>query len=184
MEELKECWSGARFRSEANGKNGSNMTPDSNRSTALETLASHYRRFSTIGLILALCMPICTWEAMRDIEGVHMGFKLALVTYGAIYCLIASVMDRWLCRGIEGIDVAEMPVSKVCRLTFYYRKKHYQFVGILIPLALLFLAGFSWVLSGDMWYIYGMAAGAVVGILIGTRQFSLFMSEYRDILKD
>lgn len=184
MEELKDCWCGVRFRTDANGKNGSNMKPDNNRRTALNTLAAHYRRFSTVGLIMALCMPMCIWGAMRDMEDVSMWLKIALIAYGMIYCLIASVMDRWLCRGIERIDVAAMLVSEVCRMTFYYRKKHYQFVAILIPLALLFLAGFGWVLSADKWYIYGMTTGAVVGIMIGTRQFRLFMSEYRDILKD
>ncbi len=69
-----------------------------------------------------------------------------------LYCVIASVMDRWLYKGISRIDVATMPVSEVCRLAFYYRKKHFQFMAILIPLAVIFITCLGLVLPFDKWF--------------------------------
>lgn len=178
MEDLKNCWSGARF------SHSSNEHPDNRRKTALATLATHYKRFSTITLILALCMPIWLWGALQYENGVNIWIKLGGVAFGMLYCLTASFMDRWLYNGVSNIDVATMPVAEVFRLTFYYRKKHFQFMGILIPMAVIFIGALAWLLSGDIWSIYGMIAGGLVGLTLGIREFKRFMEEYRDIAKD
>lgn len=56
-------------------------------------------------------------------------------------------------------------------------------MGILLPLALLFIGNLTWLLSGDIWFVYGIVAGALVGVAFGIRQFMQFMAEYRDITK-
>lgn len=177
MDNLKASWRGAKFHT------SSNEEPDNNRKTALARLAAHYRRFSLIALSLTLCMPMWLWGAMRNESGLGLRFRLGVVLFGILYLLTASSMDWWLYKGISRIDVATMSVSEVCRRTFYYRKKHSQFMGILLPLALLFIGNLTWLLSGDIWFVYGIVAGALVGVAFGIRQFMQFMAEYRDITK-
>ena len=92
-------------------------------------------------------------------------------------------MDRWLSRGVSGIDVGSMPVAEVCRLAMYYRRKHFQFMAILLPLAVGFILALGWLLSFDMWIILGMACGALAGLSVGVMQFRKFMSEYREIME-
>lgn len=175
MEDLKNCWNGARFRPT------SNEEPDNRRKTALATLAAHYKRFSTIALILALCMPIWIWGVMRHGAELSPGIGLGVVIFGMLYCLTASTMDWWLYKGVSRIDVATMQVAEVYRLTFYYRKKHFQFIGVLIPMMIIFIGALAWLFSREIGLIYGMAAGGLIGMALGTREFKIFMSEYRDI---
>lgn len=175
MEDLKKCWCEARFRPTPDEQ------PDNRRKTALAKLASHYKNFSSIAMILALCMPVWMWGMMRNDPSIDLWLGLGIVTFGMLYCLTASIMDLWLSKGISRIDVATMPVAEVFRLAFYYRKKHFQFMAVLIPMAVIFIGALAWLLSGDIWVIYGMIAGGLVGLALGTREFRRFMSEYRDI---
>lgn len=177
MEELRNCWCEARFRHDPN------VNPDNRRRTALAALADHYRRFSNIALILALCMPLWMWEIFRYGNGMNLWLSMGIVLFGMSYMLTVCVMDRWLSRGVSGIDVASMPVAEVCRLAMYYRRKHFQFMVILLPLAVGFILALGWLLSFDMWIILGMACGALAGLSVGVMQFRKFMSEYRDVME-
>ncbi len=174
MNDLKNCWCEARFRRTPV------ENPENRRRTALETLAAHYRRFSTVILILAMCMPLWMWNVMRSI-GLDVNVAVWLMLFLTLYCLTGSTMDWWLYKGISRIDVATMTVSDVCRRIYYYRKKHFQFMGILIPFAIVAIGIMVWIFSADEWALYGIAAGAVIGLAAGLRQFMKFMSEYRDI---
>lgn len=178
MENLKECWCGARFRDTQTG------TPDNRRKTALGKLAAHYNRFSNVALILTFCMPLWIWNMMHNGLDLNLWLRIAVVVTGMLFCITSSLMDRWLCKGISRIDVAEMPVSEVCRLAYYYRKKHFQFIAILLPWALMFIGLLIWMLPFDKWFLYGIAAGALVGGAIGIMQFRIFMAEYREITDD
>ncbi len=175
MDNLKDCWCRARFRT------SSNHDSDNRRKTALATLAAHYQNFSTISFVMALCLPLCLWNVMKLDDGSNIRFKFGLVLFGMLYFLTASMMDRWLYKGISRIDVAIMSVSEVCNLAFYYRKKHLQFIGILLPMAIGFIGTMIWMLSGNIGFIYGAAAGAAIGGALGVRQLMVFMKEYRDI---
>lgn len=174
MEDLKNCWCEARFLRDA----GAN--PENRRQTALEALANHYRRFSTVIFIFALCMPFWIWNAIRSL-GLDIPVAIGLMLFLTLYCLTGSTMDWWLYKGISRIDVATMTVADVCRRIYYYRKKHFQFMGILIPFAIVAIGIMVWIFSADEWALYGIAAGAVIGLAAGLRQFMKFMSEYRDI---
>jgi len=95
--------------------------------------------------------------------------KVALLWYGIVYCLTASAMDRWMWRGICGIDVAYMPMAEVCRLAYFYCKRHMQFVAV--P----FVGAFVWMVSDSVYTIYGVVADGVAGVLLGTRALLAFM---------
>ncbi len=56
MEELKDCWCGARFRDTPTG------APGNRRRTALGKLAAHYNRFSNVGIILAFLYAVVDME--------------------------------------------------------------------------------------------------------------------------
>ena len=87
MEELRNCWCEARFRHDPN------VNPDNRRRTALAALADHYRRFSNIALILALCMPLWMWGIFRHGNGMNLWLSMGIVLFGMSYMLTVCVMD-------------------------------------------------------------------------------------------
>lgn len=176
--ELRRCWRDTTFR------NSDNPTDTDRRYTALQKLALHYRRFSNIALLFIPMLPLSLGNVMRHMDAELNWMAIALILFGMVYFLTCSLMDRWLYRGISSIDVAEMPVVEVCRLAFHYRKKHLQFIAILIPFAVIFLGGMVSIFYTDIYLIWGLAIGAVLGLILGIHQFRIFMSEYRDITRD
>ena len=98
------------------------------------------------------------------------------------YFLLASTMDYWLYRRIRDIDCSVMKVEEVLRLTMRYRKRHLQFMLILMPMAVALLIGMGIYLRSDRSVIYGMIAGALIGLAIGIRYLIEFMRDYRRVL--
>ena len=106
-------------------------------------------------------MPLWIWNMVSHGVEIDPWPRVGIVLLGMLYCVIASVMDRWLYKGISRIDVATMPVSEVCRLAFYYRKKHFQFMAILIPLAVIFITCLGLVLPFDKWFYIRYVGGRI-----------------------
>ena len=75
-----------------------------------------------------------------------------------------------------------MKVEEVLRLTMRYRKRHLQFMLILMPMAVALLIGMGIYLRSDRSVIYGMIAGALIGLAIGIRYLIEFMRDYRRVL--
>lgn len=176
-QEIKDCWRSARFNSD-----NDNMPP--NRKTALQCLIERYKRFSRFALIFACCIPLCISNLLRHDVSAPVWQQISLIVFTMAYCFTASVMDCWMARGLSSIKLAEMPVAEVCRRAFFYRKKHFQFMAVLIPMCLVLLGLLGWLLSNNQYALYGMACGAVLGGTIGFRVFSRFMKEYRELTSD
>ena len=148
------------------------------KDTALETLARKYKRFSMIGL----AMVFCSFAWM----GAHLPFhseeiKITITAVMAVYFAICSLIDHWLYKGVSSIDCFTMPVQEVIEKAMYYRKKHLQSIMLLLPMAICLVGLMAYGLSGDRYLLYGMAAGGLIGLLLGSMQFMDFMSEYRKI---
>lgn len=177
-EEIKKNWRDARFR--ADTPEYMQAAIDSRRMTALQRLAARYNRFSNLALICILWCPFFALSHIIDVSDQRL--RIALAIYAGVYFLTCSAMDRWLCHGIRRIDCATMPVSEVLRLSLFYRKRHLQFMIILIPMAVVFVGGMAWLGGADEpYFIAGIITGALFGLALGIRQFLLFMSDYRDI---
>lgn len=144
------------------------------RRTALQKLARRYLRFSNLALVFIMLLPINLISVSRE-----PGMMWVAGGFGVIM-LVASVMDRWLYHGVSSIDCANMPVAEVSRLTLYYRRRHLQFVAILLPMALAAIGGMVYCMAGDTYFIMGVTVGFCVGLAIGIRQLLAFMADYRE----
>lgn len=178
-EELKQCWRETSFRQTDSGNKYNR------RQTALKSLEQRYKRFSNLGLVFTFVVTSCLLSQFYRFN--YFGnswLPIVTIIFAALYFALASVMDRWLYKGISRIDLSEMSVTEVCRLAFYYRKKHLQFIAILLPMAIALIGAIIWIYSGDVYFIIGIVVGGIIGLLLGTRQFLAFMAEYKDITEE
>lgn len=179
MNEFRSCWREARF-SRLQGDSDNN----GRRHAALQKLADHYRKFARIGLVMALINPFMMWGLLGRLGLESLTAKLAIVIFGSVYFLTAYVMDKWLYKGISRIDLARMPVVEVCRKSYLYRKRHLQFMAVLFPMAVAYIGILAWILSRNIYAIYGIAAGVAIGLVLGVREFMRFMGEYAEVTDD
>lgn len=150
------------------------------RKTALQSLARRYRWFSNAGLLSAAIFTpaLSRPEMIPDLPG-----KWLVLSGYALFLIIASAMDRWLYYGIKSIDVFTMPVADVVSKTLFYRKRHLQFMIILIPLAFIEVGALAYICRNEF-FIKGMVIGGVVGFAVGVCQFLKFMADYRTVISE
>ena len=180
MDNLKKDWqdTNVAIQTEANSYD---KIINGKRRTALENLAERYRRFSNLALILILLS--FSWIFNPDMFPGNQGLRIAVGVSFAVYALIASIMDRWLYKGIQSIDIVVMPVSEVVRKALFYRKRHLQFIVILLPIVLSIIAVMAWSMD-NLYFRLGIVVGFIAGVAIGVRQLLAFLADYRDITSD
>ncbi|MCM1141828.1 MAG: hypothetical protein NC453_24925 [Muribaculum sp.] len=145
--------------------------------TALDRLRDKYRVFWTASLLLAFG----TFMIFSNSQIIESPLNLWLGVAYAVYFLTVFCMDYWLWRGIGTINPLRMSVSEVAYNAMFYRKRHLQFMAVLIPMAVALLGFTGYVFSSEIYFPYGMIVGAVCGLIIGIIQFRKFMAEYRKL---
>lgn len=152
---------------------------DTRRRTALESLIDRYKRFSIVGILLAVMIM------MQTLSGFYQGpYGIAAVVTGVLLGCICSVMDRWLWMKLKGIDVSRMGVAEVSACAILCRRRHLQFICISVPMAFLMVLFILLSKNVNIYMIYGIISGALVGFLLGLRELSRFLSDYRTLSQD
>lgn len=167
---LHDCWRDTRINTP------DNQSFDHRRHTALERLALRYRRISLLALLMAGYIPLTLGRYVEDTTS-----RIILMAAFAAYMLVCSAMDYYLYRSVRVIDVATMAVGEVLARATHCRKRHLQFVCVLLPCAFALLGYMAWCVSGHVWMLWGMAAGALFGAILGTSILRRFLADYRMI---
>lgn len=145
------------------------------KKTSLDRLRDKYRVFWIVSLLM-IFVSFMIYSRGLIVES-PLNFWLG-VAY-AVYFLTAFCMDYWLWRGIGSINPLRMSVSEVADKAMFYRKRHLQFVAVLIPMVVALLTFTGYVFYSEVYFLYAMISGAICGLIIGTFQFRRFMAEYR-----
>ncbi len=162
---------------------GIRPTPDSdpenlkNKKTALDRLRNQYRTLFAISLPMVFTSYLIFSRAVPAYgkQSLYLG-----IAYAA-YFIITFIMDRWLWTGIGTIDPLKMSVSQVVEKSMFYRKRHLQFIAILIPIAVVLLGFTGYVFLSNIYFLSGIIVGAICGAILGIIQFRRFMDEYRKL---
>lgn len=144
--------------------------------TSLERLRNRYRRFAILGFTMLPFSFVFMLKSIFPIEG---GIWITLSFI--VYFLTCGFMDTWLYRGLDTIDCLHMSVSEVIEKARYYRKKHLQFVVILIPMAIALLCGLAYFTGWEEHILLGMIVGGSIGLAIGLQQLFAFLRDYKNI---
>ena len=179
-DDIRKDWHGTRVNI-GHDADSLNAIMEGKRKTALQSLAQRYRWFSNIAIVAMCCLLLPFYRVASEEIGSTAGLWI-MVAFAVIF-LVSSVMDRWLYHGVSSIDVTRMPVSEVAEKAHFYRKRHLQFVAVLLPMAFAVLGVLGW-LSDDTFLIAGMATGAIIGFALGLRQLLRFMADYRTLTDD
>lgn len=176
-EDVKRNWQEARIAS-GHGNNYDDIF-NGRRRTALENLARRYKRFSNLALLFVLWGPV-TFANPSLLE--HGRVVMSLVS--ALYFLVCSCMDRWLYQGIKSIDCSTMTVSEVSRRALFYRKRHLQFIAILLPFAFIWIGMLVYYINYNPYFLWGIALGGLFGFALGFRQLLAFLADYRRVTEE
>lgn len=173
--EIKNEWQSTRFNPLSSAQKLEIV--QGNRITALQRLARRYKWFANISLPMIIFVPGLILKQV--LYGNPWKFEWAI--FAVCYFGIASVMDYWLYKGISSIDCSLMNVREVVTRSMYYRKRHLQFMMVLLPMAVILIGSLAYIAFTDKYMLLGMCIGAVVGLIIGARQFMEFMNDYKTI---
>lgn len=178
IEQMRKAWA------EMGKALGMQVIPENNpqildrKRTSLDRLRDRYMAFWIIGLLMAFAgfFMFFFGGIVADER-----FKLWLGIAYAVYFLTAASLDFWLWRGVTSIDPLQMSVAEISCKSMLYRKRHLQFMAVLIPMAIALLGFTAYVFSSDKFFVSGMTAGIIGGAIIGIFQFRKFMNEYRNL---
>ena len=175
---IHNCWRDLRFRNTSEDNNEMNDITGGRRRSSLQSLAQRYNWFSNMALFMTI-WPVIMWLN----PSVSIPHEKVILIVLCIYFATCSIMDRWLYCGIKSIDCATMPVVEVARLTRLYRRRHLQFIGLLIPIVIGVIGTLIYY-SNNIYLTVGVIMGTIIGIAIGSRQLMAFLEDYRQVLQD
>lgn len=147
------------------------------KKTSLDRLRDRYHAF----WIISAFMMVGGFLIFSKGVFVASNLNFLLGVAYAVYFLTAGAMDFWLWRGIGSINPLQMSVAEIARKSMFYRKRHLQFMIVLIPMAIGLIGFIGYIFSSEKYFLNGMIVGAIVGAIIGTIQFRRFMAEYRNL---
>lgn len=139
--------------------------------SAQQRLIKQYRTFSIIGIMMSFVFFLLYKEIL----------PLTVRTFAAAYFLTAAIMDLYLWHGINTIDYNTMGVTEVAAKAIYYKKRHHIFMAILISMCIPLLVCFFFTMGDDIYMIYGMTAGGIIGLAAGIKIYLNIMKNYREL---
>lgn len=176
--DIKENWQNSHF-DRISATEYENIISGKVRFTALDKLRQRYRTFSIVSLIMipALTLMAINGKMINIFATDNFWFLLAWL----LYFTTAAVMDMWLYFGLGKINLHTMTVNEVSKLALFYRKRHLQFILILLPWALGVVGWFIYLTVNDRYMVLGIICGMLFGLCIGVRALMSFMKEYRQL---
>ena len=151
---------------------------DGRRRTALDNLIAYYRRFSMLAFACALMCSVYLKVTYLPEE-----IRIMIAVWGVVYFLTAGIMDRWLMKQLEKINIYTMSFSEVVKRVINCRKKHHLFMLILLPMAVCLVGGMAFFSTNEI-LVWGIWAGILVGCIIGARAYYKIMFQYKELLRD
>ena len=77
-----------------------------------------------------------------------------------------------------------MSVTEVMRRILNCRKIHLRWVVIVLPIVIFWCAALAYVMQANIYFVYGICAGGIVGLVIGVHVLLRFLHDYRAALRE
>lgn len=177
MERMRKAWieMGQALGMDMPQNYPSNMN---NRNTALDRLRRRYLngwKFSfTVGILLAV--------SIYFIPSLGDQYRISLIVAYLIIILSNGCVWHWLWKGLEKINPIKMPITQVCSMAKYYKKRHLLYNLVVCPIAILWSGCFLSALNDSLFSgMRGMIMGIILGCGFAFYGLWAYMRDYRDV---
>lgn len=180
INELKEMWSKLNSRLTAVEEENLRLATEirlRRKGSALEKLKAKYRAFIIIEIMM---LGVVYFEVLEN-PMFSPEYRVPVFIYWILFFLMAIGFDLILLFRLRKIDLYRQSISEVARRAAGNWRIHKIMICIALPLAIgaivLFVAG----IGADKYFLWGVALGAIAGLVIGLRQLYIFNRYYKDL---
>ena len=145
--------------------------------TSVENLINRYRRFLILELLMGIFFPLMLINNPLVVEK----FRYITAVYWTCFFIIELVIDYILMTRLQNIDIYNSTVSHIARITAQNWKFHKLAIIFGLPLAIGAIILFALAMDANIFIIYGMIVGFIVGAVIGIRQLLNFKRDYKNL---
>lgn len=146
-----------------------------NYKTAREKLIRKYTAFIFVASLMILyTLAFITFNPM-----IVEKYKIATTIYWIIFFTFEAGIDLYLRQRVKNIDIYNSSISEIAHQAATNWKIHKLAIIIGLPLAIGAVILFALSLNADLFMIYGMIVGGLVGLIIGIFQLIKFYEYYR-----
>lgn len=182
-EDMKKAWRNSAGKIRLSGCGDVDRMSDLSvfgKQTSLQRLSRNYIRFSRVSLFMCFFSLVFIHFDIFPPE-----VRVLLTFLLCIYFATASVMDYWLYIKTSSIDVFTMRVGEVAAIARRCRRRHHQFMLVLLPFAMVIFGMFIYFpfKEGDSVWV-GAVVGGAFGGAIGLRKYLQMMRDYRRLSEE
>lgn len=145
--------------------------------SSLEGLASRYRRFIFIGLLMAIVIPLTILHNPLTVEK----YRYVTVFYWSFFFLFEASIDYFLMIRLKEMDIYKQSVTEIAKKAAQNWKFHKIAIAIGMPLAVGAIVLFALVMNANSFTLLGMLVGLVIGAIIGINQLLKFKKDYKEL---
>lgn len=146
-----------------------------NFKTVQEKLIRKYTFFIIIAVVMIFYMWIFVWFNPDVVEK----YKVVTSVYWSVFFILEAGIDFYLRHQVKQIDIYNSSVKDIALQAAKNWRVHKIAVFCGIPVAIGAVILFGLLLNADMFVIYCMIAGGMIGLLVGIRQLKKFYENYR-----
>ena len=143
--------------------------------SAQEKLVKKYIKFIVIEIIMIFYIVIYICFAPNLVEK----YKLVTLIYWCVFFLIEVCLDYYLMQNIKNMDIYNSSVNQISRFAARNWKIHKIAIITGLPIAFGAIILLGLMMDANIYTIYGMIAGGVLGAMIGFYQLMKFMNYYK-----
>ena len=180
IEEIKNMWTELNSRItclEDDHRRIAREVTQSKFKTAREKLVAKYKAFIFIALIMIIYMNLYLIHMPDVVEQ----FRIPAIIYWTCFFLFTAGADTYLMLKVKDIDVYNSSVRDISRQASHNWKMHKIVLIIGLPLAFgaIFLLSLLLNARENIYIIYGIITGGVVGLVIGIIHLLKFREYYK-----
>ena len=177
--ELKDLWKQMNERLWALEQENKRMAFNiqrSNYKSAREKLITKYKRMIVIEIIILVVMSFRLFDSMVDER-----LRIPTLIYWIVFFLIEISIDIYLMQKTKEIDIYKDSIHEIAQKARRNWKIHKAAIFIGLPLAIGFIILYALSLHANIYIVYGIFAGAVLGLILGVSILRKFIKDYRDL---
>lgn len=141
------------------------------------------RKYRTFIILEAACIPIFILIVGFNPLIVEK-YRWATLIYWIVFFLLELGIDSWLLYRLNNIDIYKDSIVEISRTARSNWKIHKIAMLAGIPLAIGAVVLICLAMGGQQEMLYGVVAGAAIGLAIGLNEFFKFMRNYRIMTRE